>query len=253
MKLATVIIAATLGAGAIGAQAATPPATAAQPGPAQVEPKAVDALAQMSAYLRSIPVFQVTLETQRDDVDVYGQLITLSGEATYKVRRPDAFSIDLKLPSATQQYVDDGKTVTLYDAATGAYGRFQALPTARATLELAEQKYGATVPLEDLFTWSEGDDRAKALTSAHFVGRDRIAGQNANHYAFRQPGVDWQIWIADGDKPAPLRVAIVATDDPARPKFQTELRWDTAPQFAADTFAFKPPPNARLTDLHPID
>jgi hypothetical protein len=253
MKLAIVIIAAALGWGAIGARAATPPATAAQPGPVQVEPKAVDALAQMSAYLRSIPAFEVTLETQRDDVDVYGQLITLSGEATYKVRRPDAFSIDLKLPSLAQQYVDDGKTVTVYDPKTGAYGKFQALPTVRATLELAEQKYGATVPLEDLFTWSEGDDRAKALTSAHFVGKDQIAGQSVNHYAFRQPGIDWQIWIADGDRPAPLRVAIVATDDPARPKFQTDLKWDTAPQFSADAFAFAPPPNARATDLHPVN
>ena len=53
----------------------------------------------MSAYLRSIPAFQITLQTQRDDVDVYGQLITLSGGATYKVRRPDRFSIDLALPT----------------------------------------------------------------------------------------------------------------------------------------------------------
>jgi hypothetical protein len=253
MKLATVIIAAALGCGAINAQAATQPATAAQPGAAQVEPKAVEALAQMSAYLRTIPAFQVTLQTQRDDVDVYGQLITLTGEATYKVRRPDAFFIDLQLPSIAQQYIDDGKTVTVYDPKTGSYGRFHALPTVRATLELAEQRYGATVPLDDLFTWSEGDDRAKALTSAHFIGQDRIAGQAANHYAFRQRGIDWQIWIADGDKPAPLRVIIVDSDDPARPKFQADLSWDTAPQFAADAFAFTPPPNARATDLHPIN
>jgi hypothetical protein len=253
MKLATLIIATALGCGAIEAQAATPPATTAQPGPAQVDPKAVEALAQMSAYLRSIPAFQVTLQTQRDDVDVYGQLITLTGEATYKVRRPDAFFIDLQLPSIAQQYISDGKTVTVYDPKTGYYGNFRALPTVRATLELAEQRYGATVPLDDLFTWSEGDDRAKALTSAHFIGKDRIAGQNANHYAFRQRGIDWQIWIADGDKPAPLRVAIVASDDPARPKFQADLSWDTAPKFTADAFAFMPPPNARATDIHPIN
>lgn len=255
MKIATLIIAAALGCGAVDARAAAQPASAttAQPAPAQVEPKAVDALARMSAYLRSIPAFQINLQTQRDDVDVYGQLITLSGAASYKVRRPDAFAIDLALPSLAGQYVYDGKTVTVYDAKTGRYAKVQAPSTIRAALEFAEQKYGATVPLDDLFTWSEGDDRAKALTSAHFIGKAQIAGQAANHYAFRQPGIDWQIWIADGDKPAPLRVTIVASDDPARPQFQADLSWDTAPQFAPDAFAFTPPPNARAVDTRPTN
>jgi hypothetical protein len=249
-KIATLIIAAALGCGAINAQAATPDSTATAP--AQVEPAAVQALTRMSAYLRSIPAFQITLQTQRDDVDVYGQLITLSGRATYNVRRPDAFSINLELPNLAGQYVYDGKTMTVYDAKTGYYAKFQAPSTIRATLELAEQKYGAAVPLQDLFTWSEGDDQAKALTSAHFIGKAQIGGQTANQYAFRQPGIDWQIWIADGDKPAPLRVTIVAKDDPARPQFQADLSWDTAPQFAPGAFVFTPPPNARAANVQPI-
>jgi hypothetical protein len=206
----------------------------------------------MSAYLRSIPAFQIAVQTQSDDVDDYGQLITLTGRATYKVRRPDAFSIDLALPNQAGQYVYDGKVVSVYDAKAGYYTKFQAAPTIRATLELAKQKYGATVPLEDLFRWSDGDDQAKALTSAHFVGKDQIAGQTANHYAFRQSGRDWQIWIADGDKPAPLRVIIVAKDDPARPQFQADLSWNTAPRFTPAAFAFTPPPNTRAITVHPI-
>ena len=118
--------------------------------------------------------------------------------------------------------------------------------TIRDTLELVQQKYGATVPLDDLFKWSEGgSDWAKALTSAHYIGKARIAGQVANHYAFRQPGRDWQIWIADSDKPTPLRMIITASDDPARPKFQADLSWDTSPQFAQGAFVFAPPPNAK--------
>jgi hypothetical protein len=254
MKLATLITVALV-SGAIGAGAAAQPASATtdQPAAVQVDPKAVDALAKMSAYLRSIPSFQISLQTQRDDVDDYGQLITLSGEGTYKVRRPDAFSIDLALPSITQRYVYDGKTFTVYDPNVGSYGKVQAPSTIRATLELAEQTYGAVVPLDDLFTWSEGDDRAKALTSAHFIGKDKVAGQSANHYAFRQQGIDWQIWIADGDKPVPLRVKIVGSQDPDRPQFQADLAWDTAPQFTADAFVFTPPPNARSTDIQPVN
>ncbi len=255
MKIAALIIAAALGCGAIHSKAAaqTASATTAQQQAGKVEPQAVNALAKMSAYLRSVPAFQIDLTTQRDDVDVYGQLITLNGVATYKVRRPDSFFINLDMPSTARQYVNDGKTVTVFDPKSGYYGTFQALPTIRGTLELAEQKYGASVPLDDLFTWSEGDDRAKSLTAAHFIGKAQVAGQNANHYAYRQPGIDWQVWIADGDKPVPLRVIIVASDDPARPRFQTDMSWDTSPTFAADTFVFAPPPNARATVLRPLN
>jgi len=241
---------ATAAAGAARPASATATASAATPAP-NVEPQAVQALAKMSAYLRTLPAFQITLETQRDDVDIYGQQITLSGAATYKVRRPDAMAIDLALPSVTRKYVYDGKTVTVFDPPTGYYAQFAAPSTIKATLQTAMDKYGVTLPLSDLFTWTEGDDRANSLTSAHFIGKTEVNGQSANHYAFRQPGVDWQIWIADGDKPAPLRVALVASDDPARPRFQADLAWDTTPQFNADAFTFTPPANARKVDIHP--
>ena len=244
------ILVAALACAAISAQArpANAQATSAQVVPA-VEPQAVAALTRMSAYLRTIPAFQITLRTQRDDVDVYGQLITLSGGATYSVRRPNAFFIDLSQTNMAAKYVYDGSTVTVYDGRTNAYARVQAPSTIGATLALAEERYGATVPLDDLFTWSEGDARASALTSAHFIGQSQIAGTSANHYAFRQPGRDWQIWIQDGDRPLPLRVSVVASDDPARPRFEADLSWNTAPTFAANTFVFAPPPNARAVDV----
>ena len=102
-----------------------------------------------------------------------------------------------------------------------------------------------SVPLDDLFRWGDGDAKASVLTSAHFIGKEQIAGQTANHYAFRQPGRDWQIWIADGPRPAPLRISIVASNDVARPEFQADLAWNTAPKFVPATFAFAPPSNAR--------
>jgi hypothetical protein len=263
MKTAILMMTAALACVAIQATADTHQAAAAAPKSAaasksaaskstQVEPAAVNALVRMSAYLRTIPAFQVNLRTERDDVDVYGQLITLSGEATYKVRRPDRLTVDLALPTMTRQYFYDGKTMTIYDPKTNYYARVPAPPTIKATLDMAVQKYGATVPLDDLFTWVEGDSRAKALTSAHFIGKTRVNGQAANHYAFRRPGIDWQIWIADGDKPAPLRVALVDTRDPARPKFAADLAWNTAPQFAQNAFSFAPPPNSRAIAIHPL-
>jgi hypothetical protein len=259
MKITPLLLAAAIGCGATaaGAQATSahhphPVVVPAQPGQSQIDPQAVQALVKMSAYLRTLQGFQVDMQTQRDDVDVYGQLITLDGAATYKVRRPDGLTISMTTPTMTRRYVYDCKTVTVFDPNTGYFAKIAAPGTIRETLAMAADKYGVELPLADLFTWSEGDDRTKALTAAHFIGKAEVNGQAANHYAFRQPGIDWQIWIADGDKPVPLRAVIVASDDPARPQFQADLTWDTNAQFAQAEFAFTPPANARQIQIHPL-
>jgi hypothetical protein len=227
-------------------------AAPAKPAPAtasQIEPGALQALARMSAYLRTNNAFQVTSSTQRDEVDDYGQTVTLIGQTTYKVKSPNAFDIEVADGGTTRNYIYDGKSVTVFDPKTSFYARFNAPPTIRQTLDDAGARFGITVPLDDLFHWDQGDDGAKRLTSAHFVGKANVAGQEADQYAFRQPGVDWQIWIASGAKPFPLRVVIVASDDPARPRFQSDLAWDTTPKFAADTFVFTPPPGAKAIPI----
>lgn len=214
-----------------------------------IEPGSVQALRAMSAYLRTVPTFKVTMTTERDEVDDFGQLLTFNGETIYQVKIPDAFSIDVVDGPKARRYVYDGKSVTMYDPATGYYTVFKAPPTIRATLDEAADKYGITVPLDDLFHWDQGDDQIKVLTSGHYVGPAKVNGQDADQYAFRQPGVDWQIWIAKGDKPAPLRVVIVASDDPARPQFEANLSWDPTAQFASDTFVFTPPANAKMIPI----
>lgn len=256
MKITPLLLATALACVPLVSEAATAPArpaaAPAQPSQSQVDPQAVDALMKMSAYLRTLQNFQVTLQTQRDDVDVYGQLITLGGAATYKVRRPNGLTIDMASPQRTRHYVYDGKSITVFDPKTGYFATVPAPGTIRETLAMAQDKFGVELPLADLFTWSEGDNRVNALTAAHFIGKTDVNGVAANHYAFRQPGVDWQIWIADGDRPAPLRAVIVASDDPARPQFQADLAWDTTPQFAADAFAFTPPASAKQIRINPL-
>ena len=244
--VAVVLAAGTSHAAPAATKSAAPAASkSAPPAAPKIEPGAVQALSRMSAYLRTNQAFQVTSMALRDEVDAYGQNVTFGGSTTYRVKAPNAFSIELTEGNGTRNYVYDGKTVTVYDPKTGFYAQVAGAPTIRQTLDLAEAKYGLTVPLDDLFHWDQSEEYAKKLTSAHFVGKTKVAGQDADQYAFRQAGVDWQIWIAAGARPLPLRVTIVASQDPARPRFQADLAWDTDPKFTAETFVFSPPPGAK--------
>jgi hypothetical protein len=209
-----------------------------------VDRGALEALNKMSAYLRTLPTFQVTSQTVREVVDDSDQKLQLLGSTSYKVKRPDSFIIEIAEDRKVRQVFYDGKTLTLFSPRMGYYASVPAPPTIAGVLKLAADKYDISVPLEDLFVWGTDADWRGDLTYGYVVGYSRVAGQDADQYAFRQKGVDWQIWIARGDKPVPLRVVITAADDAARPQFESSLTWDTAPQFAANTFAFTPPAGA---------
>jgi hypothetical protein len=234
------------------APAAKPKGAKAAPAKATVDAEALAAMSRMAAYLHTLRTFKVVTATQRDEVDKFGQLLTFGGETTYKVRAPDAFVIDVVEDHKAREYIYDGNSMIVFAPRIGYYAKFPAPATIRETLDLAYAKYGFTVPLDDLFSWNRGDTEHKNLTSAHVVGPAKIAGQDTMQYAFRQPGIDWQIWIAAGDKPLPLKVVIVASTDPARPQFEADLTWDTAATFAADTFAFVPPASAKLITIRSI-
>ena len=157
-RLTLACLGAGLGALTAGASlaATTPsaaPATAsasqkkAPPAPT-VDPAAVAALGRMSAYLRTVHTFMVVTTTQRDDVDIYGQLITLNGKTTYRVSSPGAFNIYVAEPGKTRHYFYDGKTLTIYDPKTGFYTQVAAPATIRETLDMAAE-----------FIWCEGAAR----------------------------------------------------------------------------------------------
>ena len=159
--------------------------------PNTVEPGAVAAMLKMSNYLRSLSGFGVQMATERDEVDEYGQVLTFEGTTTYKVKKPDAFTVDRDEDMTDRQYVYDGKSVTVYDPKTKYYAQFAAPSTISGTLKLANDTYGVSVPLDDLFHWDENGDLAKKLTAAHFVGPTEVAGHPANPRRVDEMRSDW--------------------------------------------------------------
>jgi hypothetical protein len=64
-------------------------------------------------------------------------------------------------------------------------------------------------------------------------------------YAFRQDGLDWQIWIQNGDFPLPRKVVLTTTTDDARPQYVATYTWNLAPSFSNDAFTFTPGKDAK--------
>jgi len=79
------------------------------------------------------------------------------------------------------------------------------------------------VPLVDLFYWGSERNRTSDVTSAIDVGPSQVNDVTCEHFAFRQDGVDWQVWIQRGDFPLPRKLIITTTSDDARPQFSSVM------------------------------
>jgi hypothetical protein len=240
-----VLIAAGLGFALVGGsvvvaapEAADTPAPAAS-GPA-VQPEALQALRAMSAYLATLPGIELTSKTSLDVVTAGGQRVQLDGVVTYKVRRPDAFTIDVRSDQLERKYFYDGKQFTMYAPGQDFYATVAAPPTIRQTLDVLEARFGIELPLEDLLRWNDPTDNpAQDLTSGFVVGTATLDGVETDQYAFRQAKVDWQIWIQKGPQPLPLKVVIVDQVDPANPAYVARLSWNVNPTLTANEFTFQ--------------
>lgn len=216
------------------AQAPPPAATA----PPRVDPAAVRALADMSAFLQSLSAFELKSKTSLDLVANDDQKIQLDGAATYKVRKPDAFVIDVTSDEWNRRFIYHGREFTLYAPKLNYFSTWPAPGSIKEAIADAETRFGISLPLDDLFRWSEpGGDREADLTSAYLVGVETIDGVKTNHYAFREAHIDWQIWIQHGQQPLPRKVVIVDRRDPTQPSYVARLTWVLNPKLTDADFA----------------
>jgi hypothetical protein len=228
---------AALGA-AVGAQE---PAAAARPA---VEPEAMAALNSMGAYLRTLKAFQLDAVTTDEEVLDDGQKIQYQGSTRALARMPDRLLAEVSNDRYERTWVYDGSSFTLFARRANVYATIPAPPTIGRLADLVEEKYGFSVPLEDLFRWGAPGWEPEGITSAMDVGPSAVEGVTCEQYAFRQPDIDWQLWIQRGDFPLPRKLVITTRTDEARPQHTAVFTWNLAPSFNEAAFVFEPPKDA---------
>ncbi|MEW9838764.1 DUF2092 domain-containing protein, partial [Mesorhizobium marinum] len=120
-------------------------------------------------------------------------------------------------------------------------------------LDEADEKYGVQLPLADLFFWGTDRSNVKEITSAFFVGESLIAGDTCDHYAYRAPDVDFQVWIRANGDPLTCRLVITTMDDEARPEYQATLQWDLEPVLGEGMFSFAPSAGVTQIEQEPVE
>jgi hypothetical protein len=82
--------------------------------------------------------------------------------------------------------------------------------------------------------------------SLDYVERTLIHGKSAHHLAGRTATVDYQVWIAEGAEPLPLRVVLTYKTSEGEPQYRAQFSdWNLSPAIQDSQFAFTPPEGAR--------
>jgi len=229
----------------VSAQAATRPDTVS----AGKDPAALQRLKEMGQYLRTLQAFSVTAQSTTDEVLDTGQKVQFGGSIEYRVVAPDKLRAALRSDRVWRDLYYDGKTLTQVAPRAEYYASVPMTGTVGAMVANVSDVYGIEVPLSDLFTWGTSDDGASKLASAYLVGPSRINGVDCDHYAMRQDGVDWQVWIQKGAQPLPRKFVITTTGEPSQPQYTAVLNWNLQARPATSEFTYRPTKTAQRITL----
>jgi hypothetical protein len=249
-KLATALLAMSLTALAVHAQAAS--VGTAQSAANAVDPASIQALKDMGAFLQSLNRFEASTALTGERVLADGQKLQRTASATLDAERPNKLRAHLQSARSERELIYDGATFTIYIPAQKYYSSVEFSEPISGLIDDLEDKYGVEIPMSDLFKWGTPAAPIDKIQSAMNAGQDFIGDDLCDHYAFRQANLDWQIWIMTGSKPLPRKLVITSRADEARPQSTSIMEWNLKPAFDKATFKFTPPKGATRIDMVPL-
>jgi hypothetical protein len=205
---------------------------------------------KMSDYMSAQKNISFNYDTILEVVTKDKQRLALAGSGTLALTRPDKLRSTRASGFADLEMVFDGKTLTLLGKGKNIYTQVEVPGTLDHLLDTLRDKYNRPLPGADLFMSDPQDQLMAGVTDIKDLGSGVIGGTECDHLAFRKKEVDWQIWIAQGDKPYPCRYSITSKTITGSPQYSIQLSdfksGDAAP---ADDFAFNNSTNAQKIDL----
>ena len=195
------------------------------------------ALQRMSSYLRGLDRFEVTMQGSRDEVLPYGYKLQHNESARMVVQRPNRFRIDVDGDIKHRSYYYDGSTLTMVAPDEGVYARTDAPDTIAGVLN-GLLNAGVELPMIDVLRQGFEGTLLKGVRYGLVVGETRVDGTETDHLAFRQPTIDWQMWVASNGQPK--KILITTRYEVGDPQYQATMQWNLEPKVDAGTFVYAP-------------
>ncbi len=192
---------------------------------------------RMAETLSNAKAFSVHAEKLFDVVLVAGPKVQYAAAFDVAVRRPDRFYISYVDDISSKELWYDGKSLTIQDHLSNVHTVVDASATIEETTDMLSEKYGLLMPLGELFSSDSYTTYSKAAGKRYYLGIHDVDGRAAHHILFAGERADWQLWIAVGEVPLPLKVVVERIDTFGLPQQTIVLsEWDLEADLPDDTF-----------------
>lgn len=210
---------------------------------ASVSPKEARAiLIRMAEFMARTGSFSVSVRNSYDVYQKSGQKIEFSEMRTITVARPDRLRIEVEESSGDRQMLlFDGKELTMATPTRNVYAKTPKPGVIDDAINYFTSDLGVKVPFSVLLQTSAPKKIDQITQTLDYVERTTIFGVPAHHLAGRTANVDYQIWIADGDRPLPQRLVLTYRKEKGQPQFRAQFSdWNTVAETPDSLFAFVP-------------
>jgi hypothetical protein len=214
-------------------------------------------LKAMSDYMGAQKSLSFEFDAILEVVTTDEQILALASSGTVTLNRPDKIRVTRAGGFADVEMSFDGKTLTLLGKNLNQYTQLEVPGTIDHLIDELRDTYQRPLPAADLLLSNPYDALMLDVVDVKDLGSGVIGGVECDFLAFRTDEVDWQIWIAQGKRPYPLRYVITSKRINGGPQYTIQTRdWKTGDEVAATDFSFKNPTKAvqvELKDLKGMD
>ncbi|MGB2931703.1 MAG: DUF2092 domain-containing protein [Methyloceanibacter sp.] len=210
------------------------------------EADAKSRLKAMSDYMAAQKAISFGFDATLEVVTKEGQTLALASSGTVTLNRPDKIRATRAGGFADIEMIFDGNTLTLFGKTKNIFTQVVVPGTVDELVDVLRDKYNRPLPAADLLMSNAYDELMPGVVDVKDLGSGVIDGVECDYFAFRKKEVDWQIWIAQGDRPYPCRYVITSKLIAGEPQYSIQTRdWKTGDQVAPDDFGFKNETNAK--------
>jgi hypothetical protein len=210
-------------------------------------------LKSMSEYLAAQQAISFAYDAVLEVVTEDEQILALASSGDVTLNRPDKILATRSSGFADVEMSFDGKTLTLLGKNLNIYAQQDATGTVDQLVDEL-RKHKRPLPAADLLLTDSYEALMQDVVDVKDLGSGVIGGVECDYLAFRAKEVDWQIWIAQGERPYPCRYVINSKSIDGEPQYSIQVGdWKTGDEVAATDFSFTPPADAKKVDLKDLE
>jgi hypothetical protein len=225
------------------AAAAIPPAT---PSAREQGPDAEAILSRMAEFLSKTPQMSVTVHGAYDAVQQDGSKVEWNEIRKVTLSRPDRLRIDSERSDGARSLIlFDGKNITTFDESGHVYAQAPQSGGVDETVIHFVRDMHMRLPLAVLLLSRLPEELQNRVQTVDYVEKTTTLGAPAHHIVGTTATMDFQLWIAEGDRPLPLHAVLTYKYAPGQPQFRALFSdWNLDIKPTESLFAFTPPAGA---------